>query len=106
MPFQKKKRRCEKCMDKWVYKPVGKRITSLELEKVFMDELEAMRLCDGLNLSQKEAADLMEVSTGTLQRLVYSARKKIVDALCNDRAIELEIPDNITFNITSEAGEE
>ena len=98
MPFKKKHRCCKKVDGERFYKPIGKKIHALEKVIVNLDELEAMRLCDGLNLSQKEASEKMEISTGTLQRLVYSARKKMIDAIYNEQAIELQIPENIIFN--------
>jgi len=68
-----------------------------ELECVFLDldELEAMRLCDYENLDQTEASKKMEISRGTLQRILYSARKKVIDALINSKAININnIKDN------------
>ncbi len=47
-----------------------------------IDELEAMRLCDLENLDQDSAAERMGVSRGTLQRILYAARKKVAEALC------------------------
>ena len=97
MPFQKKRRCCQKLDGERFYKPQGKKMSSLKKTIINLDELEAMRLCDSLNLSQKEAADKMEISTGTIQRLVYSARKKFIDSIYEEHAIELHIPDNIKF---------
>jgi len=106
MPFQRKNRRCKRFDGKWIFKPTGKRLKSLKITIIKLDELEAMRLCDSENLSQKDAADRMEISTGTLQRLVYSARKKIVDTLCCEGALELHIPNNIKFEEKNEVKNE
>ena len=46
------------------------------------DELEALRLCDLEELPQGEAAERMNISRGTLQRLLYSAHRKLAFALC------------------------
>ena len=60
-----------------------------EMESVPLrhDELEAMKLCDLEGLSQEEAGNMMGVSRGTVQRLVESARKKVVKALIQKHAI-------------------
>ncbi|MEG1980617.1 MAG: NifB/NifX family molybdenum-iron cluster-binding protein, partial [Victivallaceae bacterium] len=52
-----------------------------------VDELEALRLCDLEEKSQGEAADLMRISRGTLQRLLYAAHRKIAFALLNGNPI-------------------
>jgi len=54
-----------------------------------MDELEAMRLKDFAGLEQHEAAKKMDVSTSTFQRILYAARKKVVDALLYGKAIRI-----------------
>ncbi len=52
-----------------------------------VEELEAMRLCDLEGLDQDEAAKRMDVSRGTLQRILYSARKCTVQALVEGKEI-------------------
>jgi predicted DNA-binding protein (UPF0251 family) len=52
-----------------------------------MEELEAVRLCDQEGLEQDEAAARMNISRGTLQRVLYDARKKIAEALCTGKTI-------------------
>lgn len=51
------------------------------------DQFEALRLCDSEGLDQEEAGELMGVSRGTVQRLLYTARKALVDAILNNHAI-------------------
>jgi len=51
------------------------------------DELEALSLCDRDAMTQAEAGEQMEVSRGTIQRLVSSGRKKIVEALIAGHAL-------------------
>lgn len=46
------------------------------------DELEALRLCDLEELPLGEAAERMNISRGTLQRLLYSAHRKLTFFLC------------------------
>lgn len=67
-----------------------------QLEKLVLDidELEAMKLCDYENLDQSNAAERMEVSRGTVQRLLYSGRQKLVDALIHSKAIVINSPDS------------
>lgn len=65
-----------------------------EIEKGYViinvDELEALRLCDLENKEQEEAARLMQVSRGTFQRILYSARHKSVEALCEGKGVRIE----------------
>lgn len=55
-----------------------------------VDELEALRLCDLENIEQEEAAKRMEVSRGTFQRILYSARNKSAEALCEGKGVIIE----------------
>lgn len=68
--------------------------TSVENEKEYItisvDELEALRLCDLENIEQEEAARRMEVSRGTFQRILYSARHKSVEALCEGKGVRIQ----------------
>ena len=50
-------------------------------------ELEALRLCDIEGLDQDAAAARMDVSRGTLQRILYSARRISATALCESLVI-------------------
>ena len=52
--------------------------------------MEALRLCDLENLTQKEAGDRMGVSRGTVQRILTAARSKVADALVNGKALSIE----------------
>lgn len=54
-----------------------------------VEEIEALRLCDLEELEQDASADSMNVSRATFQRILYQARKKIAEALCNGEAIEI-----------------
>ena len=74
------------------FKPT--RIPMRELEKIYLarDELEALRLCDLLGRTQEEAGGEMGVSRGTVQRLVTSARSKVVRALVERCALVLGEP--------------
>ena len=55
-----------------------------------VDELESLRLCDLEGLDQEDAAQQMDISRGTLQRILYSARKHVAEALTNGSGIVIE----------------
>lgn len=55
-----------------------------------LDELEAMRLCDLEGHDQEAAGERMGVSRGTVQRLLQSARAKVVRALVESAALVIE----------------
>ncbi len=56
------------------------------------DEVEALRLVDLEKLEQSQAARLMGISRGTLQRLLYAARRKTVFALLSGSPLALTGP--------------
>lgn len=56
------------------------------------DELEAIRLCDHLGLTQAQAGERMGISRGTVQRIITSARQKVARALTQCKALILEQP--------------
>lgn len=72
------------------FKPRG--IPLMELEEVVMkvDECEAIRLADLMNLSHEEAGQQMGVSRATFGRIVQRARKSVADAVINGKAIKIE----------------
>lgn len=57
--------------------------------RLSVDELEALRLCDLEGMDQDTAAQRMEVSRGTFQRILYAARRQVADALCHGKAIRI-----------------
>jgi predicted DNA-binding protein (UPF0251 family) len=64
-------------------------IPQLNLEPVHIEpaELESFRLVDLQGLSQEEAGVQMDVSRGTIWRLLQSARKKAAQALTEGRPL-------------------
>jgi len=72
------------------FKPAGVRLIHLDESVISVDELEAVRLKDLLQLDQEIAAKKMNISQPTFHRLVTSARKKIADAIINGKAIRIE----------------
>ena len=63
-----------------------------EVEQIVIsrDELEALRLCDRDDLTQEQAGKRMEVSRGTVQRILAVARKKVARALTEGKAVVFE----------------
>ncbi len=63
-----------------------------EVEQIVIsrDELEALRLCDRDDLTQEQAGKRMEVSRGTVQRILAAARKKVARALTEGKAVVFE----------------
>jgi len=75
------------------FKPVGIPMSYLEIVEITAEELEAYRLRHIKDMDQKDAAKKMNTSQSTYQRILYSAYKKIADALINGKAIKI-IKDN------------
>jgi len=61
----------------------------LEIVELTTEEIEAYRLRHIDDLDQTEAAKKMKTSQSTYQRILYSAYKKIADALVNGKAIKI-----------------
>ena len=97
MPRSPKPRWCQGPPPQRVYKPAGVPFGQLNQVVLGLDELEALRLCDLLGLSQEEAGVRMGVSRGTVQRLLSSARAKVADALVHGKAITIAGADYIRF---------
>lgn len=107
-PFIRKARFCRHFDGADYFKPRGIPLKTLQVNDLALDELEAVHLCDFDELAQEKAAEKMKISTSTLQRLLYSGRKKIIDALYNSKALkilkhndikEYNTPNNFGFNI-------
>ncbi|HOZ54459.1 MAG TPA: DUF134 domain-containing protein [Clostridia bacterium] len=52
-----------------------------------LEELESIRLMDLLEFDQIKSAEEMNISRGTMQRILNSARKKVADSLINGKKI-------------------
>ena len=63
----------------------------LDLDEVALtvDEREAIRLADLLDMSHEEAGRQMGVSRATFGRIVQKARRVVADALINGKAINI-----------------
>jgi predicted DNA-binding protein (UPF0251 family) len=71
------------------FKPRGVPLSELEVVELTREELEALRLSNLKGMGQTECAAKMKTSQSTLQRILFSARKKITDALINGKAIQI-----------------
>lgn len=87
MPRGKKDRFCRRLSDQKTYVPYGTSPATLERVTINLDEFEAIRLCDYDGKSQIEASQQMGLSRGTVQRLLLSGRKKIIDGFFHSKAI-------------------
>jgi len=86
---RKVKRRVS-CLPKATYyKPIEVPLCDLEIINLSIEELEAIRLCDLLQVAQDEAADMMGISRKTFWNDLMKARFKVVDALVNGKAIQI-----------------
>ncbi len=90
MPRFRKQRCCRVLDGDKTFKPTGIKMKELEIVDIHLDEFEAIRLCDFDGKNQIEASEIMGISRGTIQRLLQSGRKKIVDALLNNKAINIK----------------
>ena len=70
--------------------PLGYYAEETEPIQLDKEEFETIRLLDYENLSQEEAAEIMEVSRPTLTRMYERARKKIARALTESHKIVIE----------------
>jgi len=72
------------------YKPRGIPIGTIDEVVLNVDEYEALRVKDHLDLPQKEAAQQLKISQPTLHRILKSAHSKVADALVNGKALRIE----------------
>jgi predicted DNA-binding protein (UPF0251 family) len=75
------------------FKPQGIPLDSLDRRDLGLDELEAIRLADALELSQAEAAQMMNISQPTFNRILASARRKTAESIVGGLAIRIESPE-------------
>lgn len=90
MPRCKKQRCCRLLENERIFKPIGIPLSEMEIVDIEIDEIEAVRLCDYEGKSQIETAEIMGISRGTVQRLLNSGRRKILDGLLHLKAIKLK----------------
>ena len=83
------------------YIPKGVSFDRLDEVNLTIEELEALNLKDRQGFDQSDAAKKMGISRGTFQRLLRSARKKMITAIIEGKALKFEggnyiSDDNIT----------
>lgn len=91
MPRPKKQRCCRRYRADRVFKPQGFPMRDIDMVEISLDEFEVLRLCDYEGLDQTEAGRQMGVSRGTVQRLLYRARRQVVAALLNKNALAVNL---------------
>lgn len=72
------------------FKPIGVPVHKLQELSLTLDEFEAFRLADYLNLSHAEGAEEMGISRSTFTRLIEKSRKKIADFIIDGRVLTIE----------------
>jgi predicted DNA-binding protein (UPF0251 family) len=72
-----------------VFKPAGTPLKDMDVVQLAQDELEALHLCDGEDMTQEEAGACMGVSRGTVQRLLATGRKKVATVLIHKKALSI-----------------
>jgi predicted DNA-binding protein (UPF0251 family) len=71
------------------FKPAGVPMKILQETHLTVEEAEALRLKDLEGMEQEPAAEKMNVSRPTFQRILASARRKVSDAILNGKAIRI-----------------
>ena len=72
------------------FKPRGVPVCELAEVVLTKEEMEAIKLKDSDGLDQIEAAEKMNTSQSTFQRILFSARTKIADAIVQGKALKIE----------------
>lgn len=90
MPRKPRCRKVESEPEVRYFKPQGIPVSNLEEVVLKVEELEAVRLKDVMNLEQEDCAQLMRISRPTFQRILATAHARIADALINGKALRIE----------------
>lgn len=90
MPRPRLRRRLQFKPSVYYYKPTGVPIRQLEEVILFREEMEALKLKDCDGLEQIKAAEKMNTSQSTFQRILFSARTKVADAIVKGKALRIE----------------
>lgn len=72
------------------FKPLHVPCKDIIVTTLTLDELEALRLCDGMHLEQNAAAKKMKVHRSTVSRILTVARKKVANALVHHHGIKIQ----------------
>lgn len=90
MPRPRLRRRIRFSPTARFFKPQGIPLRYLEQVELSHEELEALRLKHVKNLDQTKAAEQMNTSQSTFQRILTSAQKKVAEALVKGKSIRIE----------------
>ena len=74
----------------WYFRPLHVPRKDIIVTTVTLDELEALRLCDGMCLGQAAAAKRMKIRRSFLSRMLIVAREKVANALVHHYGIKIE----------------
>lgn len=85
----KKNRNVECVPGQKYFRPKCKSGNSVEFVILEYDEYETIRLADFVGLGQEEVATRMQIHRSTVSRMLASGRKKIADALTNNKVIQI-----------------
>lgn len=85
-----KERRVEQLPPITSYKPAGIPMRNIEEIVLTIEEMEAIRLSDVEQLDQARAAERMDVSAPTFNRIVNAAHRKIATALWKGYALSID----------------
>lgn len=95
MPRPKKPRYCRRFAGFNLFKPAGVPLAQTDIVEIGLDELEALALCDYEGLHQEAAAEAMDVSRGTVQRLLQNARRQVADAIVHGKALAIQETEHV-----------
>jgi predicted DNA-binding protein (UPF0251 family) len=84
----KKKRVVQRKPESFKFSPRGKR-GKPDSVLLTLEEFEAIRLADYQSKKHFDAADSMNISRQTFERILKSARKTVSDAIVNGKAIKI-----------------
>lgn len=107
MPRPQKHRKVKCNPAAYYFKPRAVPLASLEEVILEIDELESLRLADYLALTHEQAAIQMKISRATFGRIVEKARRKVVDAIVNGKAIKISdsFPEQVKLKTITKCGE-
>lgn len=86
----KKQRRIRYSHNYYYFKPRGVPLRTINEVVLAIDEVEAIRLAEVEKMHQKKAAQKMNISQSTFQRILKQAHQKIATALLEGKAIKIE----------------
>ena len=74
-------------------------MTEIDTVNIDLDQFEAMRLCDLEGMDQSEAGRTMGISRGTVQRLLYVGRKRMLEAILSNQGLTINLRNSEGKNV-------